>query len=435
MNVTVFGMGYVGCVTAACLADRGHGITGVDLDATKVALVNAGRSPILEAGLEELLGHGLNKGALKAVTHAEKLADVSLVCVGTPSNQDGTLDLRQVLRVCEDIGRLLASTPSFHVVNFRSTVLPGTVEDILIPLLEEKSGKKSDRDFGVCMNPEFLRESTAIHDFYNPPFTIIGALEQKSADTVARLYTGIDAPLEVVALRTAEMIKYACNAFHTVKVCFANEIGNLCKALDIDSWQVMDIFCRDHKLNLGSYYLKPGFAFGGSCLPKDLRAILQLALKNDLELPMLGSVQASNQLQIDRAFKMIERTEKRKIGILGLSFKAGTDDLRESPTVALIERLIVQGYEVSIYDGEVTLSAVRGKNRQFIERTLPHLSSLMKDSITEVVRNSELLTVCKRSEKYRTAIAKAKNPLIIVDLVRLFQSGTPLPEKYEGICW
>ena len=428
-------MGYVGCVTAACLADRGHAITGVDLDETKVSLVNTGRSPILEAGLEELLGRVVKKGALKASTRAVNLGEVSLVCVGTPSNQDGSLDLRQVLRVCEDLAHLLKDTQSFHVVNFRSTVLPGTVEGVLIPLLEQKSGKKAGRDFGICMNPEFLRESTAIRDFYNPPFTVIGALDKHSAEPVVRLYDGIEAPLEVVTLRTAEMIKYACNAFHTLKVCFANEIGNLCKSLSIDSWQVMDIFCKDHKLNLSPYYFKPGFAFGGSCLPKDMRAILHLARAQGLKVPVLDSVLASNELQIDRACAMIEQTGKKKIGILGLSFKPGTDDLRESPSVALSERLIQKGYSVSIYDADVTLSEVRGKNLQFIERTLPHLSSLMVPSLEELLQSCELVTVCKKSDAYADAIAKSPNHPLVVDLVRVFQSSAPLPPGYQGICW
>jgi GDP-mannose 6-dehydrogenase len=435
MNLTVFGLGYVGCVTAACLADRGHVVTGVDLDETKVSLVNAGRSPILEAGLEELLGTLLRNGALKAVTQADKLGDVSLVCVGTPSNKDGSLDLGQVLRVCEELGQLLKAAGAFHVVSFRSTVVPGTVEDILIPLLEKKSGKKAGRDFGVCMNPEFLRESTALKDFDNPPFTVIGALNTKSAEAVAQLYAGIDAPLEVVALRTAEMIKYACNSFHALKVSFANEIGTLCKSMSIDSWQVMDIFCKDHKLNLSPYYLKPGFAFGGSCLPKDIRALGHMALEKGLQLPVLGSVLPSNALQMDRVLKIIERTGKKKIGMLGLSFKAGTDDLRESPAVAIVERLIGKGYSVTIYDSDVKLSEVRGKNLRFIERTLPHIASLIKTSITEVIESSDVITVCKKTPEYGAAIMKAKDHPVVVDLVRLFPPGSPLPPNYEGLAW
>jgi GDP-mannose 6-dehydrogenase len=433
--VTIFGMGYVGCVSAACLANNGFEVSGVDVDPNKVELINSGQSPITEPGLDELLAKLVGDKFLSARTRANRLGDVSLVCVGTPSNENGSLDLRQVLRVCEEIGFLLKGTDSYHVVNLRSTVVPGTVEGTLIPLLEEKSGKRAGRDFGVCMNPEFLRESTAVKDFYNPPFTVIGALDQRSGQSVARLYGGVQAPVEVVPIRVAEMIKYACNSFHALKVSFANEIGNVCKSLGIDSWQVMNVFCKDTKLNLSPYYLKPGFAFGGSCLPKDLRAIVHLARQHDLELPLLGAALASNELQIDRAYKMIKHTGKSKVGVLGLSFKVGSDDLRESPTVALIERLIGKGYSVSIYDDDVSLPEIRGKNRQFIEKTLPHISSLMKSSLREVFENSEVITVCKKRAEYEAAAAALKESQVVVDLVRIFDGRSPLPSTYEGICW
>ena len=343
MKATVFGMGYVGSVTAACLAKQGHDVTGIDLDAGKVALINSSQSPIMEPGLDEALQVAVAEGRLRSETKCKMLGDISLVCVGTPSNDNGSLDLRQVLRVCEDIGRLLETTGSYHVVNVRSTVIPGTVEGQIIPLLESISGKKNGKDFGVCMNPEFLRESTAVNDFYHPPFTVIGASDNRGANVVSMLYEGVETPLEIVPIRVAETIKYACNAFHALKVTFANEIGNLCKALGVDSWQVMEIFCKDNKLNLSPYYLKPGFAFGGSCLPKDLRAIKHLAKQLDLELPVLGSVLVSNQIQIERAYHLVRRIGKTRIGVLGLSFKTDSDDLRESPTVAFVERLIGEG--------------------------------------------------------------------------------------------
>jgi GDP-mannose 6-dehydrogenase len=372
---------------------------------------------------------------LTARSQAETLGDISLICVGTPSNENGSLDLRQVQRVCEEIGLLLKTTKSYHVVNFRSTLVPGTVEGVLLPLLEEKSGKQAGRDFGVCMNPEFLREATAMSDFYQPPFTIIGARDARSAQIVSRLYAGVTGPVEVVPIRVAEMIKYACNSFHALKVSFANEIGNLCKSFGIDSWQVMDIFCKDHKLNLSSYYLRPGFAFGGSCLPKDLRAIVHLARQRDVEVPVLGAVLTSNELQIERAFRMIKRTGGTKIGLLGLSFKAGSDDLRESPTVALIEKLIGKGYQVAIFDDDVSLPVIRGKNRQFIERTLPHISSLMKPTLKEVIEGCDVLTLCKKRDEFVAAVSQANGNRAVIDLVRLFRNSAPPPPEYDGICW
>lgn len=434
MKITVFGMGYVGSVTAACLAKEGHDVVGVDLDPEKAASINAGQSPILEEGLDEVIRASVESGRLKAVSTASELGDVSLVCVGTPSNDNGSLDLSQVARVCEDIAELLKATDHYHVVNIRSTVLPGTVEELLRPLLENRSGKICGRDFGICMNPEFLRESTAIHDFYNPPFTVIGAADEKSSEIVSRLYEGISAPLERVPIRVAEMIKYACNTFHGLKVAFANEIGNLCKAMNIDSWKVMDIFCKDTKLNLSSYYLRPGFAFGGSCLPKDLRAIRHLARQKDLDLPVIQSVLASNDLQIDRAYNIIRKTGKMNVGILGLSFKTGTDDLRESPTVALVERLIGKGYRVSIYDNEVSLPDLRGKNKRFIERTLPHISSLLKPTIKEVCDNAEVIVVCKKHNDYRD-VAELNGGVQILDLVRILPNGTTASAGYHGFSW
>jgi GDP-mannose 6-dehydrogenase len=428
-------MGYVGCVSGACLANQGHEVTGVDLDSNKVDLINGGQSPIIEDGLDEIIKEGVAAGRLSARTRAQGLGDVAMVCVGTPSSDNGSLDLQQVIRVCAHIGGLLKWVDAYPIVNIRSTVVPGTVEDMLIPVLETASGKRAGRDFGVCVNPEFLRESTAVKDFYQPPFTVIGALKEADARTVARLYEGIAAPLELVPIKTAEMIKYTCNSFHALKVTFANEVGNLCKALGIDSWRVMDIFCKDNKLNLSPYYLRPGFAFGGSCLPKDLKAIVHFAKRLDVDVPVLAATLASNQLQLDKAFSLIKRTGKTRVGVLGLSFKSGSDDLRESPSVSLIEKLIGKGFQVAIYDDDVSLSELRGKNKQFIERTLPHISSLMKPSLEAVLERSDVLVLCKKAKQFAPALASLNGKVAVVDLVRVIENGAEKPQMYDGICW
>jgi GDP-mannose 6-dehydrogenase len=435
MKVTTFGMGYVGCVTAACLANHGHDVTGVDVDRNKVEMINHSQSPIIEPGLTDIIKNGVSAGKLRATTETTELGAVSLICVGTPSNDNGSLGLQQMLRVVERIGELLRDFNGYHVVTIRSTVLPGTVENIIIPLLEQRSYKKASRDFGVCMNPEFMRETTAVADFYHPPFTIIGQQDQRSGNLMAKLYESIEAPLQRPTIAVAEMLKYACNAFHALKICFANEIGNLCKSMSIDSHRVMELFCKDTNLNLSSYYLKPGFAFGGSCLPKDLRAILYQAKLNDVEVPLLSSILESNERQIEQTYRLIKKTRRTSIGVLGLSFKAGTDDVRESPIVVLIEILLGKGYKIAIYDEEVSLAKLYGANKRHLEESIPHISSLLKPSIREVIENSDIVIVSKKTELFKKEIAHIKNDAFVIDLVRIDNNFDKGHSYYEGICW
>lgn len=438
MRLSVFGLGYVGCVSAACFAKEGHEVVGVDVNASKVEIINAGRSPIVEAGVGELIAEMVEAGRLRATTDtaaAVAATDASLVCVGTPSNPNGSLDLTYVKRVCQGIGAGLEAKRARHTVVIRSTMLPGTIEETVVPVLEVYSGKKAGRDFGVCINPEFLREGTSLKDFYAPPFTLVGADDEDTAAVVRGLYRGVDAPLIVVGVRAAEMVKYACNCFHAVKVAFANEVGNICKGLGIDSHEVMSVFCQDTKLNLSPYYLKPGFAFGGSCLPKDLRAVVYKAKELDVDVPLLASVLPSNRRQVERAVEMVLRTGKRRVGVLGFSFKAGTDDLRESPLVALIETLIGKGMQLALYDRDVSLARLFGANKEYIEREIPHISQLMRGSVEEVVTESDVIVIGNKAEEFRAAeSALAAEGKTVIDLVRLFDGRTS-GAGYDGICW
>lgn len=436
MKLSIFGLGYVGCVSAACFAKEGHTVTGVDVNATKAEMINSGNSPIIEAGIGPLLDEVVKANRLSATTDsiaAVRNTDVSLVCVGTPSNANGSLDLRYVTRVCEEIGAALKDKTERHIVVIRSTMLPGTIESVVTPTLEEHSTKRVGKDFGVCINPEFLREGSSLKDFYAPPFTLIGADDPETTATVRELYSRIDAPVITTSVKTAEMVKYVCNCFHALKVSFANEIGNICKAVGVDSHEVMDIFCQDTKLNLSPYYLKPGFAFGGSCLPKDLRAINYKAKQVDVDVPVLSSILPSNKQQIERAVELILATGKKRIGILGFSFKAGTDDLRESPMVTLIETLIGKGLQLSIYDRDVSLARLFGANKEYIEGQIPHIAQLMSTSIDDVLAFADVLVIGNKAEHFKEIEQRQKEGQVVIDLVRLFEKTSD--NNYQGICW
>jgi GDP-mannose 6-dehydrogenase len=438
MNVSVFGLGYVGSVSAAAFAADGHGVVGVDVNPDKVASLNGGRSPIVEKGLDESIRDNVANGRLRATTSTTEAigaTDVSLICVGTPSRRNGSLDLSYLERVCEQIGEALKEKDTYHVVVVRSTVLPGTTHGVVIPALERTSGKKYGSGFGVTVNPEFLREGTALHDFRNPPMTLVGHNYASDAQPTEALYAKVDAPLVTTTIRTAEMIKYASNTWHALKVCFANEVGNLCKRLDIDSHEVMDIFCRDEKLNLSSYYMKPGFAFGGSCLPKDVRAMQYRAKEVDLEMPVIQSILGSNQLQIRHAIDMVVETGRKRVGLLGFSFKAGTDDLRESPIVILAEALLGKGYQLCIYDRNVSLARLVGANRDYINTQIPHLSSLLADSIDDVLNQSDVIVVGNGAPEFAEALTRTRPDQIIIDLVRLRADRSAISGDYRGICW
>ena len=437
-KISIFGLGYVGAVSIAALADNDNEIIGVDVNTTKVEMINAGQSPIIEADLPELMKKGVAGGRIRATTDAVEAvhnSDISIICVGTPSHPNGSLNLNYIKRVCQQIGEALQAKSDYHVVVARSTMLPGSTEEVVIPILEQSSGKKAGCDFGVGFNPEFLREGSSIKDFYDPPFTVIGGDDERTVTAVRQIYAMLDAEVIVASIKVAETVKYACNAFHALKVSFANEIGNICKQQDIDSHQVMDIFCKDTKLNISPYYMKPGFAFGGSCLPKDLRALLYHARHYDLAPPVLESIMRSNQQQIDIAYQMVRRTKCKRIGVLGFSFKAGTDDLRESPMVELVERLIGKGYQVAVYDKNVSLANLQGANRAYIEQEIPHIASLMCNSIEDVLAVSDVIIVGYRTAEFQQALPKAKPEQIIIDLERNMVDTEQMQAQYNGICW
>ncbi len=438
MKVSVIGLGYVGCVSAACLARDMHEVIGVDINPQKLGQLRVGKSPIIEPGLDNLIKDGVELERLAVTSdtrEAVKNSQASLICVGTPSRENGSLNLDFVRIVTREIGSALQNHPTYHTVIVRSTVLPGTVRNELLPILESESGKVAGRDFGLCMNPEFLREGTAIEDYYNPAVMVIGQFNERSGDAVEELYENIEAEIIRSDLETAEMAKYANNAFHALKVSFANEIGNFAKANGVDGRKIMDILCSDNRLNISASYLKPGFAFGGSCLPKDMRAMMHSAKQNDLSSPLLESILPSNEEQIRRGIRLVEETKKKKLAVLGLSFKAGTDDVRESPTVALIETLVGKGYQVKLYDETIRVGELIGANKSFLYSEIPHITSLMSTSVEDALDGSEVVVLANNSPAFADLIEKITEEQTLIDLVGRHKINGNLRGKYEGICW
>ncbi|MFO1175791.1 MAG: nucleotide sugar dehydrogenase [Paracoccaceae bacterium] len=437
MKIAVFGLGYVGIVSAACLARDGHEVTGVDPQPAKVAMVREGRSPIVEKHVDGLLAEARADGRLAATTSAAEAVaatDLAFVCVGTPSRRNGSLDTSAVERVCEEIGAAVAAQGRPYTVVIRSTILPGTMRNVVIPALT-RAGDAVAGLLKIANNPEFLRESTAVFDYDNPPKTVVGSDDPATAAAVLGLYAALPGPKIAARLEVAEMVKYADNVWHATKVAFANEIGNIAKAVGVDSWEVMDIFCQDTKLNISTYYMKPGFAFGGSCLPKDVRALTFKGRDLDLDLPLLNALIPTNQQQVDRALELIGAKGVREIAFLGISFKSETDDLRESPQVALVERLIGKGYALRIYDKNVHMARLMGANRAYIEGAIPHIAEILSDDLGAVLEHGRLVIIGNPAPEFRTLAGRLRADHQVVDLVRVPGLAEALGGRYDGINW
>lgn len=435
MRISIFGLGYVGCVTLGCFAKNGDHIIGIDVNPVKVNLINSGKSTIIEKDIDCIIEKGFRAGRIKATTDYKKAVvstDVSIICVGTPSSDEGHLSLNHIYKVAEQIGESLIKKSSFHTIVIRSTVSPGTNKKVA-DIIEKISNKKKNYDFGIVSNPEFLREGTSVQDFYNPPMIVLGGDNNKALKIVEKMYSNIDAPLYKVECEVAEIIKYINNSFHALKVVFANEVGNICKGLGIDSHRVMDLFCKDKQLNISSYYLKPGSAYGGSCLPKDLRALNVMSKQMGLKTYVLGAINKSNKNHEKNALDLIMESGKRKIGILGLSFKEGTDDLRCSPTVNIVKKLMEMGFKVKIYDKWINVSNLLGINKEYVERTIPNISNILSNDIKYVADNSEVLVICTKEKEFFNIPNNYSNK-IIIDLVRIAENINYECE-YKGICW
>lgn len=437
MNISVFGLGYVGTVCAACLADQGHTVVGVDVNPEKLDILRSGRSPIVEKDIDALVGRGVSEGRLRVTSDAREAiaaTELSLVCVGTPSRSNGSLDVSAVEAVVAQIADAIAAKGRYHSVVIRSTVLPGTVRERLLPLLEQGTGGAVGEAFGLASNPEFMREGSAVADFRSPPKTVIGEIDPRTADLLAELYGNLPAPLFRVPLEIAELAKYADNVWHALKVAFGNEIGTLCKSLDIDSHALMEIFCSDTKLNISPTYLKPGFAFGGSCLPKDTRALAHFCVSRDIDAPIITNVLPSNKRLVERGVDWILETGAKKIAFLGFSFKAGTDDLRESPYLTVIEHLIGKGCSIRIFDKNVELARLLGANKQFLYQVIPHIAELMVESLDEVLEDAEIVVTTANAPEYIRVLETMKPEQKLLDFARL-PGAEVLGERYDGFLW
>ncbi|MEO8720420.1 MAG: nucleotide sugar dehydrogenase [Ginsengibacter sp.] len=435
MNISIFGLGYVGCVSLGCLAKIGHHIVGVDISQTKVNQINSGKATIIEKDIDIIISEQREAGNIEATTSSYEAVlktEISIICVGTPSSDKGHLDLKHIFKVAEDIALALNKKKEFHIIVIRSTIFPGTCDKVA-ELIETTSNKKRNIDFAIVDNPEFLREGTAVHDYFNPPLTLVGSDNMIAANKVADLYRILPAEIIITELRVAEIMKYVNNTFHALKISFGNEIGNICSELGVDSHKVMEIFSKDKQLNISPYYFKPGFAYGGSCLPKDLKGLQTLAHDMYVETPVINSIDKTNEIQIQRAVKMIYKHGSKKLGFLGLSFKEGTDDLRNSPAVSIIETLIGKGCDICIYDRNINISLLTGTNKEYINSKIPHLSNLLVDNAREVIEKSDVIII-NTKEKEFIPLLKENNNKVIIDMVRLDESLLN-NSNYIGINW
>ncbi len=437
-RISIFGLGYVGAVSLACLARDGHEMVGVDIDASKLELLRRGQAPIVETGIQELTRAIMRDGKVQvtdSVRQAILATDVSFVCVGTPASSNGNQDLTAIKRIAEQIGAVLPEKDTRHVIVIRSTVRPGTVEEVIQPVIEAASGLVAGRDFSLCFQPEFLREGTSIHDYDHPPLTLVGANDDYAVEVLRSIFGHLPCEFVHTSVRTAEMLKYACNAFHALKVTFANEMGRISQAVGVDPHEVMRLLCMDRQLNISPAYLRPGFAFGGSCLPKDLKALLYLAKSADVELPMLASILPSNAMHIEHAIERVLASGKRSIGMIGLSFKSGTDDLRESPLVIMAERFIGKGLQLCVYDPQVNVARLIGANRRFIEETIPHIASLMTDDLGKLVREADVLVVSMKTPEVLQALSAHTRPGQLLLDIAVLPDRTAHRAEYIGVCW
>jgi len=434
MSISIFGLGYIGCVSLGCLAQNGFQVIGVDVNKTKVHLINQGLPTIIEKDIDTIIKEQHKSGKIRATKdyhQAVMESDMSIICVGTPLGEDGNLNLEYIYQTAKQIGEVLKYKVSFHIIVIRSTVVPGTNQRVS-EIISEKSGKKVNEDFAVVSNPEFLREGSAVQDYYNPPFTLIGTDNDKAAEVMKQIYEKVNGEFIRTEIKIAELIKYVNNSFHALKVTFANEVGTICKKLDIDAYELMNIFCKDKQLNISSYYFRPGFAYGGSCLPKDLNALKTMANDLDIKTPVLNSIELSNKNHIQNAIQLIKKSGKKKIGILGIAFKEGTDDLRYSPVINVIEELLVKDYQVKVYDDYVQTALLIGSNKEYIEKNLPYLTNLMVNNEKDLLEWAELVVFNRKKEYYTELIFQYPDKSFL-DLIRI--NGKIKSSNYEGICW